>query len=249
MTNDTTMRLRSVPPYIQHAGVVDLPIAYPWNDEAPRKAYAGDDKRLMNEFGGISSRGCIALSAGMAEWIAYRLIKHTEDSTLFQVIEALWASAIDPVYIRELKKHPRRMRTGDSRGPIQGAFACAYHLLETISFDANRDMACEPWMVPLSNLVVHVLEDPKPFKSWLRTVVVRFGKHHRWTKKNPVGSLVSREDLELEWEPRSNPPELVRARCARFLAGLDPERNSFLAPRKEMVGAGFVGTPYELDAE
>ncbi len=230
-----------MPRYIDIAKIADEPVTYAWNNERPSEAYLGDDAKLMHQFAKISRRGKVSLAAGMAEWIAWRLSKQSEDEALFQVIEALWASTIDWRYIKTLKTHERKMLKKDWPGPVRGPICSTYSILATISFDAGRDMATEQWMVPLSNLAIYVIKDPKPFKAWRRSVTERLIQLHPRTTADPTGVPVPREALDpaVPYKPEMA-PELVSG----FLAKLDYRINPYLQTPEEMKNAGFDGTPY-----
>ncbi len=231
-----------MPPYIERVRIADSPIGYAWDDEDPKEHYLGDDARLMHQFERISTRGKIALSTGMAEWVAWRLSIQSTDRVLFQVIEALWAFGADWRYLKPLKTHKQKMTWEDWSGPIKGPLCCVYHIFKTICFDAPRGMAIEPWMVPLSNLAMYVLNDPKPFKEWRRFAVERLARNHPQTKKNLDGDPVPREALDPDFPYK---PEMASELVGKFLAKLDYKANPYLQTPQEMKQAGFEGTPYQ----
>lgn len=232
-----------IPHYIGRLGIADTPILHKWDDQKPREHYLGNDAKLMHQFEKIATRGQIALSAGMAEWIAWRLGKHSRDETLFQVIQAVWASGVDWRYVGNLKTHRQKMKWEDWTGPVRGPLCATYHILQTICFDAPRGMAIEPWMVPLSNLAIYLLVDSKAFKAWRRSVLERLAKDHPPTKKSPDGVPVPREAIDPEFPYK---PEMAGELVAKFLATLDFKANPYLQTPEEMKNAGFSGTPYKL---
>lgn len=232
-----------IPKYIDSLRIDTSPVVHTWDDQKPREHYLGNDARLMHQFEEIATRGQIALSAGMAEWVAWRLSTHSRDETLFQVIEAIWAFAIDWRYLKNLKVHKQKMIWEGWLGPVRGPLCATYHILQTICFDAPRGMAIEPWMVPLSNLAIYVLEDPKPFKTWRRFAIEQLAKNHPPTKKSPDGVPVPREALDPAFPYK---PEMASELISAFLAKLDYMTNPYLQTPEEMKNAGFEGTPYQL---
>jgi hypothetical protein len=229
----------SLPDYIRRTGIMDAPIVHTWDDADPEPAYLALDERLYNRIGKTSDRGVLALSAGFAEWVAWRLSKVSNDSTLFQIIEALWAGIIDWRYMKPLQRLDRKAYQGPARGPLLGAAKLLRRILDL----TKRRQFAFPEAACLSYLDLYVMPDAKPFKDWRRFVIVRLATLYPRDKKDLLGAPVPREVLD----PDSvYTPDMAPALLARFLTGLDPTKNPYLRTSAEMIQAGFEGVPYSM---
>jgi len=219
----------TIPAHIVRAGVVDAPLAHVWNDRDPMLAYAAWDDRISHALGATTHRGVIALAAGFAEWIAWRLSKATDVTLLLDKIEALWAGIAD---WRHLKTRGWFERIGglgppsEWQGPARGPVWAASDLLDAIVNLTLRGEFARPEAASLSKLVTLVLPAPRPFRTWRKAAIARVAAVYPWAKDDALGPPIAREILELDRPYRAeDATELI----ASFLAGLDPGRNRFLA--------------------
>jgi hypothetical protein len=226
--------------YIDLAKVADE-VQFSWDDDNPRAAYVRESAKLMHKVGEISRRGKVGVSAGIVEWIAWRLSRHADSRILFLLADALWASTADWRYIVALDAPERRLEWRDWKGPVRGPICGTYQLIETIVTDSKRGMATEPWIVSLSNLAEYVLTKPAPFKAWRRNAIERLGKLDPWSRQNPVGSPVPPEAVDPDFDYL---PDQGTALMTNFLRTLDYSANPFLRPPEQMIKDGFEGTPY-----
>jgi hypothetical protein len=228
-----------MPTYIDRSGVIDAPIKYDWDDEDPSDVYIGEDERLRNRIRAGSNRAIVALSAGFAEWIAWRLSKVCPEGVLFEAIEAVWAGIIDWHYLKPLRSLDWESWQGPSRGPICAAF----NLLSNVIDIAERDQSPSPECLCLSQLVLHVIPKAKPFKDWRRRTIQRLSQVYPLDIDNILGPPVPREALDPDFDFK---PETADKLLSNFLKKLDHSKNPFLRSPNAMVKAGFMGTPYVL---
>lgn len=230
--------------HIELSGVADLPITHDWDDDDPESAYTDEDPRLEHRIAKISRRGVVALSAGFAEWVAWRFSKQESNATiLLQVIEAVWASVIDWRFLLPLGSPGRKLVWKEWRGPVRGPQCAVFKLLKDVVEIASSDQYAAPESACLSNLVLYVVEDSKPFKDWRRGTIRRLTQSFPLKREDPLGPPVPREalDLTVDFDPKKTAESL-----AKFLAALDPKANPYLRPPHEMTAQGFEGTPYTL---
>jgi hypothetical protein len=226
-----------MPPYIKNAKVADAPINYDWDDDDPEEAYLDPDERLRHRIGEISDRGVVALSAGFAEWIAWRLSKHSDTKLLFQVIEAVWAGIVDWSYFEQLDAPD----FSDWQGSVRGPICAAINLLDEIIYLITDGQFASPESVCLTQLALHVLPDPKPFKDWRRSTIKRLAAMYPRRPDDRLGTPVPREALDPAFDYKH---EMEEELTARFLKGLDWKQNPSLRSPEAMKEDGFEGTPY-----
>jgi hypothetical protein len=233
----------SLPDYIRQAGVVGAPVGYKWDDEDADEFYPEDEKisYLLDK---ICYRGVVALSAGFAEWVAWRLSQPCDARILLQEIEAVLAGIIDWDYVGPLGQSPQAPNLKKYRGPECGPIAAAFYLLAQIVSLARKSRFSYPEASVLSELALYVVPDRKAYKSWRRSAIRRFTALYPKREDDLVGPPIPREALDTlhDYEPQKA-AEYLRA----FLPGLDPAENPFLRSSDEMVEGGFKGTPYALD--
>jgi hypothetical protein len=228
---------RDLPAVIARSGISDEPVNHGWDDNDPEFAYVGSDERMQNRISQISDRGVLALSAGTAEWIAWRFHKLTDEPLLFNKVDAIWAGTIDWHYLSTAPLPPRK----DWQGPIRGPVRSAARWLDRMVQLLRREEFAYPEAVSLGQLMLFVTAKPDLFKDWRRFAVGQLTKLYAADKTNVLGAPVPREalDPDTQFDPAAAPAQLDR-----FLRGLDPTGNPFLATPDEMIAAGFTGTPY-----
>jgi hypothetical protein len=226
-----------MPPYVQRSGIADEPVSHTWDDDDPEFAYVGIDERLQHRIGKTTDRGVLALSAGFAEWIAWRFHKLSGDPLLFDKIEAVWAGIVDWRYLSRQQLSEQHNWHGPVRGPIWGAASWLDRIVDLL----KREQFAWPEAVCLSQLMLHVTANPEPFKDWRRFAIGRLSKLYPRDTQSRLGLPLPRQVLDPDVKyDKAMAPALIDA----FLRGLDPSRNPFLASQADMALAGFTGTPY-----
>lgn len=231
-----------MPSYIQRAKILDTPIRYAWDAKSFYK-FLGDE-RLANRIAKISLKGIAGLSAGFAEWVAWRLDSHFQDPILLNYVEAVWAGVIDWRYLRErtsVQGAPYYLKDwqGVVRGPVIATFNEVDEILLGVKQTMGVDMSCSCF----AQLTEYVMPDKKPFKDWRRFAIGRLSQLYPYNRKDPFGPAIPREILDPDIDYK---PEMAGAFLANFLQRLDPKQNPFLHSSEEMIADGFEGTPYTL---
>lgn len=227
----------SVPRYISNAGIITDIIEHDWNEL--EMMYLPVDSRLRNRIGGISYRGIIALSLGMAEWIIWRLSKFLKDPVPFQLIEALWAAIVDWHYL----KWDNIPSWNEYPDPIRGPLVKTFNFLDQIVGLVRKKQFASPELLYISEIALHVIPDPKPFKYWRRFIIQNLNNVYPRKDEDILGPPVPRDFLELDFDYNA---ETARKVLFNYLKSLDHMQNPFLSSPEEMVLKGFTGTPYVL---
>jgi hypothetical protein len=236
------MTLR-IPGYIENARIIDQSPRYKWNDVDPMSICGHGESKFSREVGKISRRGLAALSAGFAEWVAWRLKNYCDDRVLFLKIEAMWLAVVDWRYMHLPDAPERKVFKKDWQGADRGPVYVAFKLLDEVFDSVSREQASSPYVGCLAQLVLHIIGKPKPFSDWYRLIVARFAKLYPATRKDMVGPPVPREALDPELDFKA---AMTNELLAEFLGSLDYKNNRFLRSPKEMIEEGFEGTPYRL---
>jgi hypothetical protein len=227
----------TVPPFIQRAGIADAPVGHRWDDTDPEFAYVTMDARLQRRIGETTHRGVLAVSAGLAEWIAWRFHKLCDEPLLFHKIEAMWAGLVDWRYLSGARLPEQHQWHGPVRGPIWAAANWLDRIVDLL----KREQFASPEAACLSDLVRHVIPRLQPFTHWRRFAIVRLAKLYPKDRQDMLGSPIPRQVLDPDV---SYDALRADALIDSFLRGLDTERNPFLSSPTDMVAKGFTGTPY-----
>jgi hypothetical protein len=163
-------------------------------------------------------------------------------------IEAAWAGAIDPAYMRDLDAD---MTHDDDQFPVEGAFELALCLLgETSAEYGEGSIYLAESVVKLATLAAHVLPDKDIFQAWLSPTVRRlaqiFPRTADYDRSSGIYDASHEKPVPREFfDPSFHYDDAAAAAAIRqFLKSLDPRRNPYLSSADEMKAAGFAGTPY-----
>lgn len=229
-----------IPRVVNDAGVMDAPITYKW-PQSPFDAYGDESPRLEAKIAKISVRGIIALSAGVSEWIAWRLSKHVNDPLLFNYIMAAWANIVDFKYL-EHKNNPRKTLKWDNwSGPLREPICATARKLGDAVRAALFDLSIANETVYLCNLAELVLPDAKLFRQWRNWAIERLVKITSYTQENELGVPVPREALDSKYDFKK---EMSDQLIDSYLKTLDYKNNPYLRSPEEMTKDGFDRTPY-----
>jgi hypothetical protein len=238
-----------VPAYISTAQIVTNSVRYRWDEWNVNDYFLGLDKDQFERLDALSDAANLALAIGCGEWICHRFATLSNDPDPQHFVEAAWAAIIHPAYCMDVETNDDEWR-GPIRGPLNLVISILHdgiHRRDTDPHEATR--AC--WMY---NLAQHVLPRTNEFEEWFEVCVLRLQTHHPrleeddpWEEGPPFGTPVPREALDpsVPYDPKDAPGLLDR-----FLRGLDPTQNPFLAERDDVFEApGFRGMPYRFDVE
>lgn len=198
------------------------PIKYEWDDKNEEDHYVREDARLYKRLSPMSKRAIMALAAGCAEWIGWRLEGTSLDAQYLQYLEASWAGLIDFDYIEPHKDYD----LGEVMGPVRGPLNASLHTLRHIVRFTYEGEWGRTETVYLYYLARYVLPDRKAFTAWFDTVVERLCTHYPKPQSNEeLGEPVPRQVIDTSTEFK---PEQAREQIAEFLKGLAPSHNPFL---------------------
>jgi hypothetical protein len=205
---------RSQPPeYIVYAEAVGAPIEYAWNADIALELYAEKDQNipLYRRIDDASACAKMSLGVAVAEWIVWRFRGHVDLTDALHRIEAAWAGAADPAWVRTLDC---RMTHDDDLFPIEGALELGLTVLgQTFNRYANADRriyVAEP-VVKLATVAAHLVPIRELFDQWLDDVSTR------------IVNAFPRADPE-----RGKP--VPRSFFDRETYGTDTDVDAFLAP-------------------
>lgn len=231
----------SIPRYIQETGIVEAPIQYKWPD-SPFDAYGEENPRFENKLVKISDRGVVAFSAGIAEWIAWRLIKHTNDPMLFNYIEAVWAAIVDWTYMDPKNNPEDKLEWDDFDGPILEPLCAATMKMGEIIFLVSDEQPITDDGVSMANLLEFVLPNTKSFREWRNWAIEQLRRlTPRISEDDSLGVPVPREALDPQFDFK---PDMTAKLIDSYLKTLDYKKNPYLQSPEKMKKTGFKGTAY-----
>lgn len=231
----------TIPTYIDRAKVVGSPIRHAWSDADARSKFMGDE-RLANRIRKICPRGVAALTAGFAEWVAWRLSKEVRDAVLLNYVEAYWAGIVDWRYMRLRKTVPKAPHLlKEWTGPVRGPVIKTCNDLDTVKAGVEQSMGAAVNATILSQLTLYVMPSKEPFMEWRRFAIDRLAKSYPVKKEGEIGPPIPREVLDPDVDYK---PEMAKELIAAYLKRLDAKKNPFLKAPDEMKAEGFTGVPY-----
>jgi hypothetical protein len=236
------------PTYIdEEIGVPQLD--YIWDDTRTAEDFEHDGEWLLERLQGVYLTGQIALGIGIYEWIVWRFQPLSRDPEPVKLAEAAWCATVHPTYMyyTEFDRH-RWM------GPIRGPLWCAQTWLVPMALsDGNSIDECEVDF--LYSLAMHVLPTTNAFESWLEGCLKRLISMYEAPEediftglfRDPIearGPLVVPQllDLNAHFDPNN-----AKGYMSQLLAEAFSANNPFLRSPKEMLDAGFIGTPYKIE--
>src|SRR5262245_5838166 len=231
--------------YIEALGVSKEPIKHKWKDNDPLWVCGHGESKVSRQIGKLTDRAITALAAGFATWGAARLRDRVDTSLLLQKIEATWAAIVDYRYVRPPETAKPLLYPEDWKGPERGPIYVAVHMLNETLDSAMREQATSPYAGSLAQLVIHIIGKPKPFKEWYEAILKRFVKLYLGSEEDLVGPPVPQEALD---PARDFDSEASDALLGTFVRSLNHSKNPYLRSPKEVLSAGFKGTPYQFPA-
>ena len=230
-----------IPKYIVATGIVDALLEHDCDDNDPELMYDEEVPRLEVRISKLSFRATVALAAGFAEWVAWRMSKHSDDQMLFNYIEAIWAAVVDWHYIEPKDNPEENLLWANWQGPVRGPMCATASVLSEAVNSAMDEEPASPEAVRLSNLVEHVIPNVKSFRKWRNQAIDRLTKLYPVDDNEPTGIPVPKEVLDPSFDFK---PEISTKLIDRYLKSLDYRKNPYLRSPQEMQKAGFKGTPY-----
>ena len=232
------------PPYLRDLKISTEALDYEWDDGSHRRYWAKPVPPLQRKLTRLDDRALVALTAGCAEWVAWRLSSHTDVSVLLEIVEAAWVSIADWRYFGPGDKPLKRFEWDRWVGPTQRPLCAASRILIRAVDNATREMDVSYDAMYLANLAQHLLSKrQREFRQWRDSIIGRLLKTNPANENRPAGKLVAREavDPEFDYTP-SSAKKLIGA----FIESVDPKKNKLLRSPAALRDVGFAGTPYEL---
>ena len=234
-----------IPAYIADASIESHAVRYAWDEWTSKKSIYGrdTDADLAKRLTGLSQRGRIALTNGVAEWLVYRFRPLLDNTLAFDALEAAWAGVIDRKYVLPLasfRDDDKDDWSGPVRGVIRRGLLFANDVIDLGWTNGSTVRLC----VKITNLTRYVLPQTADFESWLSAVIERLASLSPLLTDDFVGEVVPREALDPR---REFDPQTTEALIQRFLGTLNPAENPYLASHKTMIDWGFQGEPYTFD--
>lgn len=251
MTNATTF---SPPPHIVATGLCGKPVDFDWEEDDTLQYYDRTSKQLSVRVLPLSPRAQLALAAGIAEWVIWRLHGLADLDDVRQFIEAVWAGVADYRYVIEWTRPQDR----ELSGPVLQPQWIAARLLDDVLLTGMRRVPTHEETMNLAFLAQHVVRGNRAYKSWLKEVTERLAKispmsdytrvyfktlRHTQEERRAFdwGAPVPRAAMDTTTEyHESQAAQLIDA----YLRQLDPSPNRFLNTREQLRAAGFEGEPY-----
>ena len=240
------------PEFVRNSGVVGAPVGYPWNSDLALQLYAEKDQnpRLYAAVDQTNFKAKMSLGVAVAEWIVWRFAGHLDLTDAIDRIEAAWASAVDPIYARDLSCD---MDHDDDQFPVEGALELALCVLgeSNARYSKGSIYLAEP-VVKLASLAAHLLPDKDIFHAWLSPMVRRLAQ--TFPRTSDYDRVSRKYDASHEIPvPREffNPSfgydaDAATVAIRNFLQTLDPNRNPYLRSADEIKADGFTGAPYGI---
>jgi hypothetical protein len=228
------------------ASMNQQPLDLAWNYKSLWDNFGEHNAKLERRILGISDRGGVALAAGFAEWIARTLRPHSNDPILVRYIEAVWVGIVDWTYLDPRANPEDRLKWNKAKDLAQSVlYAAAIALGEIVNVAIDEEPVAG-FVVTFAGLVERVLPNPRPFREWQRSTIARLLE---------ITPAPEDEDEDSCGEPM--PPEVLKptflftrkkadARIDRFLRSVDYMRNPYLRAPRDVLRAGFRGTPYRF---
>jgi len=218
------------------------------------------NNRLLNVLIRIGYKAVMGVAAALTELIQLRSknsCPHIDVTQEFAPkIDALWAAAIDPLY---LKSSDFEYRYIDENG-VKSVFSSNWFILGYIAGGyADSSYYIHPFLVNLPMLARHLMPDRNLFDKWFTETIRKTAETFpclysysdlNWKEdKNAVydcsdDAPVPREfffDPEFVYSKEAAKPLLNT-----FLQSLDYNNNPWLCTPEEMMAKGFKGTPYKV---
>lgn len=246
-----------IPKYIIDADIQDNNIQYKWDDWNQEHAEQFVDEDLADRLSRVAPRAILALMCGSAEWIVHRFAHMVDDPAPSDYLEAAWATVIDTKYSghgsitwQDYREH----WTGPVKGPISRALLRLEVGVQQLHWQREDPIFRAK---PLISLVSYVIPKPEIYKKWYNQVTYRLESLYPRIPGDEFGDVVPRQALDIDqnFNPQST-EELVNT----FLSRLNPEKNRFLSPPKDILDVtwegpveeappDFIQTPYRFNLE
>lgn len=253
----------TVPAYLVASGVRTSTLRFEWDESKLGNIEEPYDEAFIAMLATrFSQRGIIATMLGCAEWLVYRFMALNADPAPWDYLEAAWAMTVHHRYSNygsgtgwiEHTQSNADHWTGPVEGPIARALIIVQSTIQELAWhrhspaDDSRYIARSAATV--HKLVLHVIEQPEPYRMWLSCVLDRLEKGCPLVRGDELGDVVPRAALDplVPFDA-----SLIEAAMDEFLGSLVPACNPFLSDVPGMMQhieddtePDFPGTPYRF---
>lgn len=245
---------KSLPKYLDNAGVIGTPLSHKWNSDIGGSFYFGKDHnvKLYRAVDECQFKAKMALGVAITEWAVWRFQGYVDLTDASNRVEAAWANVIEPPYSKSLKIK-LKPTSGFANPEVEGPFQLIVGLLGEIrAYYATGNIYLAEPIVKQAMLARHVLPNKQLFDNWLSESVRRIaevfprtGEYDKETEKYDSAHeiAVPREFFEPGFIYTT---EAGRKLLHEFLNTLEFTKNPYLNSPEEMKTKGFQGTPYVL---
>jgi hypothetical protein len=232
-------------PYIDKAGIRAPQLRFVWDEWNVKSTYQPARSEEVARLQTLSKRANCALTIAVGEWILARFegMDAAPDPAMF--LEATWAANVDTRYAHQIE-----IVDNEWRGPVRGPISMALTFVIDALFaeEAGPNSSMNPaWAACFAR---HVLPRSDAFDPWLAVCLERLEAFYPapaeddadWFEPELSHGLpppIELFDPDWPFDPRQA-DELID----RFLRGLNPEANEFLATRAELTDLRFDGVTY-----
>lgn len=239
--------------YLAQSGI-DTPSPTPlWNESVedelldPRLLY---DKypRLADAVHQMTAGAAMALTAAVAEWIAFRFRHEANLTEVRHAVESGFAAAIDPLYSmfndEALAELPDSQEASQD-DTVTAVLEFAGYLISTAHYHFTNPDEGSVFDVTIACCVMagHVLPPGSVFDGWLQGLLRRLSQRFPADGAGDEGLGEAVAPQCFDDGPAPDAAGYDRW-IAEFLTSLDPARNPYLRPAKAMLERGYVGQPY-----
>jgi hypothetical protein len=209
-----------IPPYLHKSVFNKKTIKYEWNDWDPYEVIAEANEGIIKALSTISLPGMLCFVVGCIEWVAYRCSYDDKYRLPCEYIEAFW------VYLAGVETAIPEEVTDDDRwegpldGPVNLVLGKFYTTIHTSDFGGSPAEAAIP-----AQVVLHVLDDPKPFLRWQTAVLDRLNKFYPSETSVDGFRIIPQQILDPDFDFRM---ELANSLVRRMLLNIDFTSNRFL---------------------
>ncbi|MGN7811108.1 hypothetical protein [Flavobacterium sp. 22076] len=244
-----------IPEIIREARIDRLDIV--WNEENFNRYIhlLVTNYYLEEQISKISYKGCISLAASLSEWNYWYLNSDKRSEIFVPVINALWASVIDPVYLKSFYFH-YGPEIENSKTPIEVNLAILSFLLEQYTDKKYMPSFTTKCLINLIVFTQNLIPHKRIFNKWLSESIYKLLETfplQYYADITLKGGDMFYDSYEEKSIPRDfffetsfiyNNTESIKL-LNQFLGSLNWKTNQFLSSPNEVLQKGFKGNvPY-----
>ena len=229
----------TIPKHILKANIQSEILKYTWNDWQLSDIFDEYDKNLYTTLDEkLSQRAVLAYTTAVAEWVVFRYEKLSNDPIPLHHLDACWAGVADGRYFHYWEPSDENW-TGSVRGPISMAIIFTIEAGVQIADDTHSALSA----ARITKIAEHILPNLATFNDWQSIVISRLLEYYSLNVKDTFGDVVPREIFDPSFKFNFDLEEIEQL-VNNSLKSLDYEKNRFLNSPQEIIGQGFIGTPY-----